>query len=257
MNYPFTFRWTKKHENFCISKNIFLDSIFRIKNVYKKRNLLLLRPGKKITLTCDIFAEPYATMPHKSFCSIGAYSYSSSAFPNEMSIGRFCSIASKVTIMGTMHPTDRFTTSPLTYNKEFSKILKLENENDIHEFNENLPLPTIGHDVWIGENVVLKGGITIGHGAIVGANAVVTKDVPPYAVVIGVPAKVIRFRFNNDIIEKLLSLTWWEYQYTDIPFRHLHNIKDFILSLESKIENKEIHKKNHTKINLSDEFINL
>ena len=69
----------------------------------------------------------------------------------------------------------------------------------------------IGNDVWIGQRVVVKSGCRIGDGAVVGAGAVVTKDVPPYAIVGGVPAKVIRMRFSEDIIERLKEIKWWDY----------------------------------------------
>ncbi|MCB9772158.1 MAG: CatB-related O-acetyltransferase [Candidatus Omnitrophica bacterium] len=68
----------------------------------------------------------------------------------------------------------------------------------------------IGHDVWIGANAVIMPGIKIGHGAIIGASAVVTKDVPPYAIVVGVPAKIIKYRFEPKIIERLLEIKWWD-----------------------------------------------
>lgn len=70
---------------------------------------------------------------------------------------------------------------------------------------------TIGHDVWIGRNAVLLGGITIGHGAIVGAYSVVAKDVPPYAVVVGNPAQIKRYRFDEDTIASLLMIAWWDW----------------------------------------------
>ena len=67
----------------------------------------------------------------------------------------------------------------------------------------------IGNDVWIGANAMILGGITIGDGAIIGAGAVVTKDIPPYAIVGGIPARIIRYRFPNDVINALLSSQWW------------------------------------------------
>jgi acetyltransferase-like isoleucine patch superfamily enzyme len=69
----------------------------------------------------------------------------------------------------------------------------------------------VGHDVWIGRNVVLLGGITIGHGAIIGAYSVVAKDIPPYAVVVGNPAQIKRYRFDKDTIAGLLTVQWWDW----------------------------------------------
>lgn len=99
--------------------------------------------------------------------------------------------------MGNQHPTNRFTTSLITYYEDFARLSGVQ---QLEGFNEDLPLPIIGHNVWIGSNVVLKRGMTIGHGAVIGANEVVTKDVPPYAILAGVPAKIIRFRFEENII---------------------------------------------------------
>lgn len=78
---------------------------------------------------------------------------------------------------------------------------------------------TIGADVWIGEGALIKAGVCIGHGAVVGMGAVVTSDVAPYAIVGGNPARLIRFRFDNQVIEKLLQAKWW-----DFSDQHLHKL---------------------------------
>jgi acetyltransferase-like isoleucine patch superfamily enzyme len=70
---------------------------------------------------------------------------------------------------------------------------------------------TVGNDVWIGEGVFVKAGITIGDGAVIGMGAVITKDVPPYSIVAGNPARFIRFRFDNDVVEALLEMKWWNF----------------------------------------------
>lgn len=126
-------------------------------------------------------------------------------------IGRFCSIASCVKVIDNTHPSSVFvSTSP-----SFFSILKQNGQSFVKEnkFEEHLRIDgyslIIGNDVWIGTNAVIKGGITIGDGAIIAMGAVVTKDVPPYAIVGGVPAKVIKYRFNEAQIKKLLELQWW------------------------------------------------
>lgn len=122
------------------------------------------------------------------------------------SIGSFCSIASYCAIGGGDHPIDSVSTSPVffegrnIFGKNFSQIHK--------ELNKEV---VIGNDVWIGENVFVNSGIKIDDGAIIGAHSVVTHDVPPYAIVVGAPAKIIKYRFNESEIERLLSIKWWEW----------------------------------------------
>lgn len=79
--------------------------------------------------------------------------------------------------------------------------------NSYDEFKEIY----IGNDVWIGQRAMVMGGVRIGNGAVVGAGAVVTKDVPPYTIVGGVPAKIIRYRFSDKVVKKLQSSKWWDY----------------------------------------------
>jgi acetyltransferase-like isoleucine patch superfamily enzyme len=119
-------------------------------------------------------------------------------------IGSFCSIASKVSIGGLGHPMHFVSTSPVFLSHQDSVKTKFAR----HDY---LPMirTEIGADVWIGEGVLIKSGLHIGHGAVIGMGAVVTRDVPPYAVVGGNPAQLIRYRFNEDVIKKLLDSRWW------------------------------------------------
>lgn len=95
----------------------------------------------------------------------------------------------------------------------------------------------IGNDVWLGNHVIVKDGITIGDGAIVGANSVVTHDVPPYAIVAGNPARIIRFRFPEDKIERLLKVQWWRFSVGDFPVIDFSNIESALDTLELAIDN--------------------
>jgi len=139
--------------------------------------------------------------------SLGEYSYlgKRSVVQNAV-IGRYCSIASEVFIGMGAHPVEQFSTSPLFYRRRNTFGLEVVKED--LDFEEYAPIE-IGNDVWIGTRAMIMDGVTIGHGAIVAANAVVTKDVPPYAIVGGVPAKLIRYRFAPERIEELLTSEWW------------------------------------------------
>jgi acetyltransferase-like isoleucine patch superfamily enzyme len=93
----YVFRWTKKHYEFCMDNEIFLGH--RNKKIYKEKNLLLFSKGDKVKIAEDVLVEQYSTMPHKSFASVGAFSFPTCYFPGNVKIGRFCSIASSVKIL--------------------------------------------------------------------------------------------------------------------------------------------------------------
>lgn len=131
------------------------------------------------------------------------------------SIGRYCSIAKHVQIGVANHPTDWLSISARQYSPKYLNFHRFV-EKSCHTLpHEMFQKTTIGNDVWIGTNAVVMGGVTIGDGAIVAAGAVVTKDVPPYAIVGGVPARVIRYRFSPTIVSQLLDLQWWNYDIAD------------------------------------------
>lgn len=122
-------------------------------------------------------------------------------------IGKFCSIAGRVTIGAAEHPLDWISTSPVFEDVKNSGT-------NVKFATEKIPpvkTTNIGHDVWIGEGAMIKQGVTIGNGAVIGAMAMVTKDVPPYAIVAGIPAKVIRHRFDEDTIKAIQESAWWNY----------------------------------------------
>lgn len=139
-------------------------------------------------------------------CTIESHTYvqKNSTLVNA-TIGKFCSIAPNVTIGPGIHKTDGMSTHPSFYLKS-TPLIKVFSKNDQIESSK----PTfIGHDVWIGEKAILIDGVKIGNGAIIAAGAVVTKDVEPYSMVGGVPAKHIKFRLPVNEINILLKSEWW------------------------------------------------
>ncbi len=119
-------------------------------------------------------------------------------------IGKFCSISWGVTIGAGEHDYNKLTTHDFLYNKQYEL-----NKGDISYDRFEKPLK-IGSDVWIGANATVIRGVCIGNGAVVGANSVVTKDVPPYAIVAGCPARIVKYRFSEKIISRLEQLEWWD-----------------------------------------------
>jgi len=118
-------------------------------------------------------------------------------------IGKFCSFGSGVMIISTNHDPSKVTTHPFLFKSNFGIV-----KEDFRKINNVI----IGNDVWVGNNaIILPSVTTIGDGAVIGAGAVVTKDVPPYTIVGGVPAKSIKRRFDDTTIEKLLDIKWWDW----------------------------------------------
>lgn len=137
-------------------------------------------------------------------------------------IGSFCSIARNVSVQPYNHNTDKITTYFIG-----SNFFKERWENETVSKGS----VTIKNDVWIGAHSVILGGVTIGDGAVVAANAVVTSDIPPYAIAAGTPAKVIGYRFSDETIKRLLTLAWWNWP--DEKIRLNKHIFENELSLSS------------------------
>ena len=119
-------------------------------------------------------------------------------------IGSFCSIANKVTIGGAAHPMHFVSTSPVFLSHKDSVKAKFAKHDYLPKIETK-----IGHDVWIGEGAFIKAGVEIGTGAVIGMGSVITKNVPPYAIFAGNPARLIRYRFDDKIIKRLLATEWW------------------------------------------------
>jgi acetyltransferase-like isoleucine patch superfamily enzyme len=159
---------------------------------------------------------------------LGAYSYiSQNAKCYDVCIGKFCSIGPNFIAGIGMHPTNGLSTAPMFYSStNLSNGITLCNES---KFEEHAPV-FIGNDVFIGANVVILDGIKIGNGAVIGAGSVVTKDVPDYAIVGGVPAKHIKFRFMPNQIQALNKIKWWDFEEEELKQVEIHfnDVDNFI-----------------------------
>jgi len=183
------------------------------KAIYKST----IHPTSKIEAGSEI---QYSSFDKHSFCGYNCDFYYAS-------IGSFCSIANDVVIGGGKHPISWVGMSPVFYEGKDSVKAKFSRYK-----RENPLLTTIGNDVWIGRNAIIKEGVNIGHGSVIGMGSIVTKDVLPYSIVGGNPAKLLRMRFDSDIIESLIKSEWWNLD-EEILGKCAQNIKDPILFLKS------------------------
>ena len=137
--------------------------------------------------------------------NIGDYTYTgSNTTLKHVKVGKYCSISWNVSCGGAFHDYECLSTSPFHQLKQFGFVAE----------NEKVPFKKIeiGNDVWIGMNsCILSGGIKVGNGAVIGSGSIVTKDVPDYAIVVGNPARILKYRFDDEIIEYLKQIKWWNF----------------------------------------------
>lgn len=208
-------------------RNVFLEDSIIDKNVSigDDTNVINCKLGKNIAINRRCYIND-------SF--IGNYSYLGiNTTVNYAKIGKFCSIARNVDIGGFNHDYKKISTLP---EFRFKQLLNGGSKLIIKEQHDNLC--QIGNDVWIAAGANILHNVVIGDGAIVGAGAVVTKDVEPYSIVAGVPAKIIKYRFEKKYIDELLKIKWWDWPVSIIE----NNIDLFIHSEMNELTIEKIKK---------------
>jgi acetyltransferase-like isoleucine patch superfamily enzyme len=185
-------------------------------------------------------ASPGARSSH-GLCSIGFGSYSHSPLPEAVSVGRYSSLSNRILFLDSQHPLDRLGTGHFSH-KLGSALTSLAIEElggkDLnvlpYDISNGRPYPTIGHDVWVGQGALIALGVTLGHGCVVAAESVVTKDVAPYSIVGGNPARHIRYRFPDELVARLLASEWWRYSFTQFAGMSLEDPPRFLDALERR-----------------------
>ena len=164
---------------------------------------------------------------------IDDYSYiSQNAYISCTRIGKYCSIGPNIVCGWGIHPTNGISTSPMFYSPLKQNGCSVCDKPKIEERKEI----SIGNDVFIGANVTILDGVTIGDGAIIGAGTVVSKNVPPYAIAVGCPIRILKYRFQDKQIDSLLKIQWWEKKENIHAYieKYFFQIEEFIKSIENE-----------------------
>ena len=192
-----------------------LKSVWRSINRYKlsKRNVRIYKTAIFNNKTTFGGYNSIGAKTVVSDSQIGRYTYlGKNNKLDRVTIGKYCSIGSNIKILDSTHPTRDFvSTSPVFYStlRQCGATFVTKDKFEEHLSGGGSKL-IIGNDVWIGDDVTFMAGITIGDGAIIGTGALVTKDVPPFSICGGIPAKIIRYRFTQEQIDFLQAIKWWD-----------------------------------------------
>lgn len=209
------------HKALLFAKNPFFFLLYRTKKTKENNFIAFTSKGKKHLILGQFIKIPefcsfQGSITIGDYTTLGVHNF----FAGDIEIGKFCQIGGYVAIHSTNHPLN-YPTTYINQSLFNGELKKLKTSNKVK----------IGNDVWIGHNAIILGGVEVGDGAIIGAGSVVTKDVSSYSIVAGNPAREIKKRFTDSIINELLELEWWNWSISEITknkqffFTNLENCK--------------------------------
>lgn len=211
----------------------------------------------------DSWLEPplfiASSMHSGTFLQVGAFCSVSGGLIGHCTVGRYCAFAPEVIIGAHEHPTDWLSVSRVTHVEALHGWNDFVNPGEgartranFRPYAGSTRATRIGNDVWIGQRALIRAGISIGDGAIVAAGSVVTKDVAPYTVVGGTPAKVIKQRFPDALVERLLAARWWQYNVYDFDRLPYDRVEAALDAIEQQVAERAIKPYAPAKITAAD-----
>lgn len=211
-----------------------------------KRKKVYIRSGVNIKETKFGGQQKIGKNTNVKKSEIGFGSYIGNSCQLErVKIGKYCSIGDGIKVVSGTHPIKYVSTHPFSHSSYLVKegfnikgYMPFEGDKKIGNSEFRVE---IENDVWIGSEVIILGGIKIGNGSVIGTGAVVTKDVEPYSIVVGVPAKILKYRFTDEEIKFLQNLKWWDkdFEWVSKNIEKFSDIKKFIESFDNKKESYE------------------
>ena len=181
-----------------------------------------------VDVESPVIVGPFCTFKRSVLGRFFACGHACSA--TDVTFGSFVSVGDRAVFNAGVHSKDRLTTHLFPYNRAaWGELVPRSAETLTWRAPQ-----TIGSDVWVGTNAVLLTGVSVGHGAIVGANSFVNADVPPYAIYAGSPGKVVGYRFEPGLIERLLSVAWWDLPMADLEGLPFSDVEKCLTMLEAK-----------------------
>lgn len=226
---------------YLVTVNEALLALFREQSILHRRQGDRWRAGDRLVVHEACHVEPYCEILDGMMLpqAFGAFSYTVGAVEPHVRVGRYCSLARFIQWMDVDHPLDWASSSPVFHESVMAVGARFRETYGVTA--KPLPAPavdrtvTLGNDVWIGDGAMIAPGVTVGDGAVIGARSLVLADVPPYAVMVGHPARVLRYRFSEALVARFLELQWWRFGPDTLQDLAVDQPERFLDGLEARI----------------------